>query len=170
MNVINVTEKNRQEAIEKIIALGGEGIVRCIQCGACISVCPLARTGFTLNCKKLIRLIQTGHWEEMIEDPSTWACVACNRCTEVCPRDVRPSEIIFAYRRFQAMELAISTSATMSQMNLYMKGHAVFSEAGELRQKVGLDPVPPTTLADEKALREVQTLLENSPMAELGLF
>ena len=133
-------------------------------------MCPLSRTGFAYNCRKLIRAIQTGHWEEMIEDPSTWACVACNRCVEVCPRNVRPAEIIFAYRRYQGNELAISTSATMSQMNLYEKGHAVYSDAAELRKKVGLPEVPPTTLSDEKALKEVKTLLENSPMAELGLF
>ena len=166
-----LTQMDRNKAMRTIVESGGEGVARCIQCGACESVCPMALAGFSLNCKRLIRLIQTGHLEEMIEDSSTWACQACNRCVEICPRDVRPFEVVFAYRRYQAMDLAISTSATMSQMNLYEKGHAVVSGATRgLREKVGLSPDPSTAISHPEAIKEIQTLLENSPMAEVGLF
>ncbi|WP_022853558.1 4Fe-4S dicluster domain-containing protein [Thermodesulfatator atlanticus] len=169
--VVVLNEKDRKQAIETIVRLGGEGVVRCIQCGACESICPMALAGFTLNPKKLIRLIQTGHLEEMIEDSSTWACQACNRCVEICPRNVKPFEVVFAYRRYQAMELAFSTSAVQSQMNLFEKGHAVYTEAyKETRQKVGLPPDPPTAASYPEAVKEIQTLIENSPIMELGLF
>lgn len=170
MAAINLTQMDK-EIIQKIIDHGGTGITKCIQCNACASVCPVAKAGFPLYGRLLFRKIQTGHFEEIIEDSSSWACQACNRCTEICPRDAKPFEIVFAFRRIQANELAISTSAFTPLMNLHATGHAVYSEASkELRKKVGLPEVPVTSIANEKAQEEIRTLLDNSPMAELGIF
>ncbi len=170
VETVNLTQKDRKAVLAQMIEVGGERLTKCIQCGACASVCPVAITGLPLYCKRLFRFLQTGHLEEIIDDASPWACVACNRCTEICPRGVDPFHVVFAFRRIQAQELAISTSATTSLMNFYTKGHAVYGDASELRQKVGLDPVPPSTLKYPEALKELQTLLDESPMAELGLF
>jgi len=171
MPAVNLTQMNTHEIINKVVELGGDGVVKCIQCGACASICPVSHAGFPLFCKQLIRKVQTGHEEEILDDPSTWACVACNRCVEVCPRGVNPTEVVFAFRRIQANELAVSTSSLMSQSNLYEKGHAVLSnDAKKLRTKVGLPENPPTSVNDEKAQKEIQTLLDNSPMADLGIF
>jgi heterodisulfide reductase subunit C len=80
-------------------------------------------------------------------------------------------EIVFAFRRYQASELALSTSAFGPQMNLYQKGHAVITDAtAKNRAKVGLPENPPTALNNEQAQKEIQTILDNSPMAELGIF
>jgi heterodisulfide reductase subunit C len=38
------------------------------------------------------------------------------------------------------------------------------------RKKVGLDPASPTALNNAAAQKEIQTLLDNSPMADLGIF
>jgi heterodisulfide reductase subunit C len=79
--------------------------------------------------------------------------------------------VVFAYRRYQANELALSASAFGPQMSLYETGHAVTTDATAAnREKVGLDPVPPTALQNEAAQKEIQTLLDESPMADLGIF
>jgi len=162
---------SKDEVIAAVIENGGTGITRCIQCNACASVCPVAKAGFSLYGRLLFRKLQTGHFEEIIENPSSWACQACNRCTEICPRDARPFEIVFAFRRMQAKELALSTSAFTPLMNLHATGHAVYSESSKaLRKKVGLPEQPVTSISSEQAQQEIQTLLDNSPMAELGIF
>ena len=171
MAALNLTNMTQEEVIQAVIDNGGAGITKCIQCNACASVCPVAKAGFPLFGRLLFRKLQTGHYEEIIEDASSWACQACNRCTEICPRDAKPFEIVFAFRRMQAAELAISTSAFTPLMNLHATGHAVYSEASrELREKVGLPPAPVTSIEDEKAQKEIQTLLDNGPMGELGIF
>lgn len=171
MAPLNLSNMSKDEVIQAVIENGGTGITKCIQCNACASVCPVAKAGFPLYGRLLFRKLQTGHYEEIIEDPSSWACQACNRCTEICPRDAKPFEIVFAFRRMQAKELAISTSAFTPLMNLHATGHAVYSEASrELRQKVGLPAEPVTSISSEKARQEIQTLLDNSPMGELGIF
>lgn len=171
MSTLNLTKMSKDEVIAQVIENGGTGITRCIQCNACASVCPVAKAGFSLYGRLLFRKLQTGHYEEIIENPSSWACQACNRCTEICPRDARPFEIVFAFRRMQAKELALSTSAFTPLMNLHATGHAVYSESSkELRKKVGLPEQPVTSISSEQAQQEIQTLLDNSPMAELGIF
>lgn len=171
MPAINLSNMSREEVIQAVIDNGGAGITKCIQCNACASVCPVARAGFPLYGRLLFRKLQTGHFEEIIEESSSWACQACNRCTEICPRDAKPFEMVFAFRRMQAKELALSTSAFTPLMNLHATGHAVYSQSSrELRRKVGLPEEPKTSIGDEKAQKEIQTLLDNSPMAELGIF
>ena len=171
MQTINLTQMDREAVVAHVARLGGTGVLECVQCGACASVCPTARAGFPLYCKTLIRKLQTGHMEEIIEESSTWACQACNRCTEICPRDARPSEVVFAFRRIQAAELAISTSSFTPLMNLHGKGHAVYNERSKhLRKQVGLPEAPPTAVSDKEAIAEIQKILEDSPMAELGIF
>ncbi|WP_240194411.1 4Fe-4S dicluster domain-containing protein [Desulfopila inferna] len=171
MAALNLSKMNQEEVIQAVIDNGGAGITKCIQCNACASVCPVAKAGFPLYGRLLFRKLQTGHYEEIIEDPSSWACQACNRCTEICPRDARPFDIVFAFRRMQANELAISTSAFTPLMNLHATGHAVYSESSkELREQVGLPALPVTSISDEKAQKEIQTLLDSGPMGELGIF
>ena len=171
MAAINLTKLDKNEIIKKVIENGGKGITKCIQCNACASVCPVAKAGFPLYGRLLFRKLQTGHFEEIIEDSSSWACQACNRCTEICPRDAKPFEMVFAFRRMQANELAISTSAFTPLMNLHATGHAVYSEASkDLRVSVGLSPEPVTSISSEEAQQEIRTLLDNSPMGELGIF
>jgi heterodisulfide reductase subunit C len=171
MTAINLTRMDKQEVIDQVIKYGGTGINKCIQCNACASVCPVAKAGFPMYGRRLIRLLQTGHYEEIIEESSSWACQACNRCSEICPMDANPFEIVFAFRRMQANELAISATAFTPLMNLHETGHAVYSESSKaLREKVGLPPEPPTSVSDEAAQQEIRTLLDNSPMGELGIF
>lgn len=158
------------ETIELIIKNGGHGIRKCVQCGACSAVCPGVKAGFPLLCRALIRDLLNGRLEENIENSSSWGCQACNRCTEVCPQGVRPQEVVFAFRRYQANELAFSTSSVASQMNLYETGHAVFTDPKALRKKVGLAEEPPTSAFNEAAKQEIRTIIDNSPMSELGLF
>nr|WP_252381671.1 4Fe-4S dicluster domain-containing protein [Desulfovulcanus ferrireducens] len=171
MEVLKIEKEKIDEAVQKILELGGEGILKCVQCGACSGVCPGVRVGLTSLCRLLIRKLLNGQLEETIEDMSTWGCQACNRCTEICPQGVRPMEVVFAFRRYQASELAMSTSAFGPQMNLYEKGHAVITDAAaQNRKKVGLPENPPTALNNEQAQKEIQTILDNSPMADLGIF
>ncbi|RUM34497.1 MAG: heterodisulfide reductase [Archaeoglobus sp.] len=174
--VINLTEvaRTEKEEFEKkvselIIEFGAENLLACMQCGACASICPLARVGFEWYNKKLIKAILIGMKEELLDDSTPWACVACNRCTEICPRQVSPFEVMFAMRRLMVEELAISTLAIEGDRSLYEHGHAVYMTGREARKKVGLPEKPPTTDSDEKALQELRTILKNTKLAELGL-
>ena len=167
---MKIEQEKINESVKTIMEYGGTGILKCVQCGACSAVCPGVRAGFPLLCRNLIRHLLNGELEEIIEDPSSWGCQACNRCTEVCPQGVRPQEVVFAFRRYQGNEMAFSTSSITSQMNFYETGHAVFTDARQLREQVGLPAKPPTSAYNETAQQEIQTLIMDGPMGDLGLF
>ncbi|WP_394295715.1 4Fe-4S dicluster domain-containing protein [Archaeoglobus sulfaticallidus] len=156
--------------IEEIKEHGGENIDRCIQCGKCAGSCPVALAGFLWFNKRFIHALTLGIKEEILDIPSPWACVSCNKCTEICPRDVKPFEVVFALRRVLVEELAMPTLTMEGLRTLYEYGHAVYQTTyPETRKKVGLPEKPPTTLAYPEALEELRALLRETKLGEIGL-
>ena len=159
-----------EELVEEVIGSGGVGIRRCIQCGSCMSVCPVAISGFDYPNKKLFKLVLLGLRSEILKNPSPWVCVACGRCIDVCPQDANPMYVYFAFRRIQVREFSIPPAAEEALRLLYETGHAVpVSGAEKVRKKLGLSEIPKSTLSDLNALREVQEILRSTDVAQLGI-
>ncbi len=95
----------------------------CTECGRCTSVCPANMTGKLLSPRKVVmdtrdRLEEVGKvidakgkWEDdgkdlfsRITEEELWACTTCNACTQACPVNIDPVEIILDMRRFLVME------------------------------------------------------------------
>jgi succinate dehydrogenase / fumarate reductase iron-sulfur subunit len=82
----------------------------CIECGLCLSACPIAATtdeyvgpAALAAAQRLIeepRGTDTATVLRWADDPNgAWRCHAAFECTEACPSDVRPAERIMALRR-----------------------------------------------------------------------
>lgn len=79
--------------------LGGEHHNFCLQCGACVAVCPAARYATQFNPKDILMKTLLGSEEELIKPDSViWLCTNCYTCYERCPQDVRPVEVIIALK------------------------------------------------------------------------
>ncbi len=170
MSTILKLGKDREDPISEVMKFGGEGIKKCIQCGACMSVCPVALAGFNYPNKKLFKLIMLGIRKEILHDPSPWACVGCGRCIEICTRDVNPFFVYFAFRRIQAREYSIPSASEEALHLLYETGHAIpFAGVEKLREELNLPRIPPSTLSNPKALQEIRKILANTEIAELGI-
>ncbi|MFZ1658711.1 MAG: (Fe-S)-binding protein [Flavobacteriales bacterium] len=95
----------------------------CTECGRCTSECPANITGKLLSPRKIMmdtrdRLEEVGKvmdakgkWEDdgkslfsHISEEELWACTTCNACTQACPVNIDPVEIILDMRRFLVME------------------------------------------------------------------
>jgi len=169
-NIVFNLSEGEPRFVAQIKELGGEEILECIQCGKCAAVCPMALAGFPIFNKKLIQAIFLGAREALLDDSSIWACQSCNRCTEICPRDVRPFEIILAMRRVAVREFAVPAMSVEGLKSLYDVGHAVYlKDSGQTRQKVGLPEKPPSVIAFPKALKELQAILHQSALWEIGI-
>jgi len=169
IGVVNLSEGDAS-LVDEIKELGGEDLLECIQCAKCASTCPMVLAGFPFFNKRVIHSILMGLREVLLEDSSIWACQSCNRCTEICPRDVNPFEVVQAMRRVAIREFAMPTLSIEGLKSLYDTGHAVhIAGAGKTREKVGLPEKPPSTAMDEKALEEVRKILQNTELAELEI-
>jgi succinate dehydrogenase / fumarate reductase iron-sulfur subunit len=91
----------------------------CIECGLCLSACPVAATDDTYVGPAALAYAQrrrvggggaaraaTLAWAD--DDHAAWRCHAAFECTEACPSNVRPAQRIMALRR----ELALRRKVT----------------------------------------------------------
>ena len=103
----------------------------CTECGRCTSVCPANITGKLLSPRKIMmdtrdRMEEVGknidkHGAEhqdgksLLDDYITreeiWACTSCNACTEACPVNIDPLEIIVELRRYAVMEESVAPAS-----------------------------------------------------------
>ncbi|MEW5791330.1 MAG: 4Fe-4S dicluster domain-containing protein [Pseudomonadota bacterium] len=76
---------------------GGENVHRCWQCGSCTNSCTMYAQNIDFNPRYWIYLIRLGLKDELLKDKDIiWQCVSCNKCTNICPKDVRPEGVMKA--------------------------------------------------------------------------
>lgn len=102
----------------------------CTECGRCTSVCPANLTGKKLSPRKVMmdtrdRLEEVGRnldsktesadkdLHSYISAEELWACTTCNACTEACPVNINPVDIIVQMRQYLVME----KSAAPAELN-----------------------------------------------------
>ena len=84
---------------------GGGTVTRCYQCATCSAVCDLAPDGAPFPRRQML-LAQWGLETQVAADPAVWLCHQCNDCTERCPRDARPGDVLQAVRALSVEKLA----------------------------------------------------------------
>ncbi len=77
---------------------GGEKIRECIQCGTCSSICPLS-IYMDITPRRLIAMADAGFKEEVLGSFSIWLCSSCYSCTVNCPRDIKITDVMYAFKR-----------------------------------------------------------------------
>jgi heterodisulfide reductase subunit C len=82
---------------DRVLALAGEEVKTCIQCGTCSASCPTAHL-MDVPIRKLIKLVLEGEKEKALESRSIWLCTSCLLCTVRCPRSIRPMAVVAALK------------------------------------------------------------------------
>ena len=76
---------------------GAENVHRCWQCGSCTNSCTMYAQNTDFNPRYWIYLVRLGLKDELLKDKDIiWQCVSCNKCTNICPKDVRPEGVMKA--------------------------------------------------------------------------
>ena len=84
---------------DEIARFGGDTLTRCFNCGNCTAVCGLSRDQ-TVFPRKIIRYLQLGLEQRLLESPEPWLCYYCGTCSDTCPREAQPGELMMATRRW----------------------------------------------------------------------
>ena len=71
----------------------------CFNCGNCTAVCSLSTEMIPFP-RKVIRYLQLGAKDKLIQSPEPWLCYYCGDCTETCPRQANPAEVMMGVRRY----------------------------------------------------------------------
>lgn len=84
---------------EDLKRYGGDTFSKCFNCGNCTAVCALTDED-NIFPRRFIRYAQLGMTEKMMESPEPWMCYYCGECSETCPREAEPGELMAAARRW----------------------------------------------------------------------
>jgi heterodisulfide reductase subunit C len=84
---------------------GGENVSRCWQCGSCTNSCTMYAVNTDFNPRYWIYLVNLGLKDELLKDRDIiWQCVSCMKCTNICPKDVRPEAVMKALQHWMEDE------------------------------------------------------------------
>ncbi len=90
---------------EELRRRGGETAARCYQCATCSSVCGLAPEDAPFPRRPML-WAQWGLADRLAAHPAVWLCHQCNDCTQRCPRDARPGDVLQTVRALVIERLA----------------------------------------------------------------
>ena len=119
---------------------GGEGIKACFACKACTSACPIEAVDKRYDPRKIIRMALLGMKKEVLESDFIWLCSSCYGCHEVCPQNVRFTDVMFAIKNLAVAEACIPAGLTAQKTLLKDHGrlYEVTDFENEKREKIGL--------------------------------
>ena len=71
----------------------------CFNCGNCTAVCSLSSETNPFP-RKTIRYLQLGLKDKLMTNPEPWLCYYCGDCSDTCPRQANPGEVMMGLRRY----------------------------------------------------------------------
>ena len=97
MKVELSSEKVKSDFVKKVEELSGQNILSCYQCGKCSAGCP-SSFAMDLLPSQIIRMVQLGLQDEIMNSKTIWLCASCLTCSVRCPRGVDIAGIFEALR------------------------------------------------------------------------
>ena len=81
----------------------GEDFRLCYQCGKCSAGCPVSYV-MDLTPRQVMRAIQFGLIEEVLDSSAIWLCLCCQVCTARCPRKIDIAKVMEGLRNLALAE------------------------------------------------------------------
>lgn len=78
-------------------------VYRCYQCGKCTAGCPAAYV-MDLGPRRIMRGVQLGLKEEVLNSTTLWLCLFCQTCSARCPLDIDIARVLESLRLLAVAE------------------------------------------------------------------
>jgi heterodisulfide reductase subunit C len=156
------TSESNPEFLKKVEDLSKTIPHMCFQCGTCTGSCPSApRSSYRI--RLFVRRAVMGLEEEQLTDPDLWMCTTCYSCTDRCPRDIAPTDMIMACRNLAYQRGIVPVNFLKTVQAIYNTGHGVpNSDANRAaRKRLGLGAEPPTTAMYPEFIKGIQKILDH---------
>ncbi|NYT05870.1 MAG: CoB--CoM heterodisulfide reductase subunit C [Methanomicrobiales archaeon] len=160
-------DDTKPEFLANVEKIGRTIAHMCYQCGTCTGSCPSApRSSYRI--RLFVRRAVLGLEEEALTDPDLWLCTTCYSCTDRCPRDIAPTDIIMAMRNLAFKWDIIPRNFLQTVQLIYKSGHGVPNNDVNraARERLGLPRDPPTTHAYPEFIPGIQKILDHYKLKE----
>jgi heterodisulfide reductase subunit C len=114
MEPVNLTSAYDKEFVDAVAEESEQDPYLCYQCGNCTAGCPFT-FAFDIPVHQVMRLLQAGHKERILNSHSIWLCATCETCTTRCPCNVDVARIMDVLRHMARREGFVSEK----QMKLF---------------------------------------------------
>ncbi len=122
--IINQSEDDlAHKILNDIKAPSDLGLLRCVQCGLCTSMCPASRHS-EYDAREIIKRVLDND-ESILEDRIIWNCFYCYTCHSVCPVGNSVCEVNQILR-----QMAIEKDTGKKQIESFMSFADSFIEEG----------------------------------------
>ncbi len=138
---------------------GAEHIGRCFACGTCSVICPVFAVEERYDPRKIIRMITLGMKDEVLKSDLIWLCAGCYGCYELCPRDVKLTNIMSVLRQLAIREGIIPNvmKATVDQLEKFGRLTEVSDYENAVRLKKDMPELKLTIPEIKKLLEKLGT-------------
>jgi heterodisulfide reductase subunit C len=103
MEAINLTNSTDKAFIDRVRQEAGEDPFLCYQCGNCTAGCPNTEF-FDYPVSQIMRLLQAGQKETILNSKAIWLCATCETCTTRCPCEIDVAHIMDTLRNIAVRE------------------------------------------------------------------
>lgn len=160
-------DQSNPEFTKEVEKLSGSMAHMCFQCGTCTGGCPSAPRS-TYRIREFMRRGVLGLEEEALTDPDLWLCTTCYSCTDRCPRDLAPTDVIMAMRNIAFKRDIIPVNFLKTVTAIYASGHGVPNNDVNraAREKLGLTRDPPTTHMYPEYIKGIQKIIDHYQLKE----
>ncbi len=155
------------EFTQKILKTSRTIANMCYQCGTCTGSCPSApRSSYRI--RLFMRRCVLGLENEALTDPDLWLCTTCYSCTDRCPRDIAPTDVIMAMRNLAFKRDIVPKNFLQTVQLIYNSGHGVPNNDVNraARTKLGLPADPPTTHSYPEFVKGIQKIIDHYELKE----
>jgi heterodisulfide reductase subunit C len=160
-------DDSNPEFLKNVRAISRTIAHMCYQCGTCTGSCPSAPRS-TYRIRKFMRRAVLGLENEALTDPDLWLCTTCYSCTDRCPRDIAPTDVIMAMRNLAAKRDIVPVNFLKTVQAIYSTGHGVPNNDVNraARKRLGMTPDPETTHMHPQYIKGIQKILDHYGLKE----
>ncbi|MFW9958095.1 MAG: 4Fe-4S dicluster domain-containing protein [Candidatus Odinarchaeota archaeon] len=136
-----VRDENVESSFKYEIAnqVGGEGLLRCLKCGACSGGCPVGSV-IDYRPRKVLGNVLLGLKDEVLSSDQIWLCAACFTCEERCVQQVNFTDVITVLRNIASQE-GNAAPGYVAMAKMVMKNGRVTARTqlvDRMREQLGL--------------------------------
>ncbi|MFW9846038.1 MAG: 4Fe-4S dicluster domain-containing protein [Candidatus Thorarchaeota archaeon] len=141
---------------------GGEGLLRCLKCGACSGGCPVgAVTDY--RPRKVLGNVLLGLKELVLTSDDIWMCAACFTCEERCVQEVNFTDIVTILRNMAVKEGYAAQGYLDMAKTVVQHGRVVPMTFAVNKMRGNLD-LPPL---QEPAMDEIEKIIHASGLDKI---
>jgi heterodisulfide reductase subunit C len=112
MDAINLSQSVNRGFIEEVRTESGQNPALCYQCGNCTAGCPYTHY-FDYPVSQVMRLLQAGQKDTILNSKAIWLCATCEACTTRCPCEIDVAQIMDSLRIMARREKRVSEKDIM---------------------------------------------------------